>query len=193
MNTVATEGAVYTPALSGAVLTLVAIAVMLAAWLVSTVLSDLLSKELRTRLERFPGALLSLAIRRLPIEARAESAEEWAAELSKIVQQTEGLPVTRLARGTRFAIGLLRHSRRIGRVLAPQSRSNSTTRRTAIGLCWIIGGIGMLGPGLLIVAGAPRSAVIGGISVVACVGTAGMHIWTRRPQDHNRASDENHS
>ena len=86
--------------------------------LAAATLGDLVSEEVRSRLDRLPLLIVRLAVRRLPAELRGEQAAEWTAELHCILTGAKGLPVTRLARGIRFALGLLRSSRAIGRELS---------------------------------------------------------------------------
>jgi hypothetical protein len=68
-----------------------------------------------------------LAARRLPSDVREDLAEEWTAELHEILRGAEALPVTRLYRGTRYGLGLLRAAPSIGRDL---STSTATPRAT---------------------------------------------------------------
>jgi lipopolysaccharide/colanic/teichoic acid biosynthesis glycosyltransferase len=85
--------------------------------LVTAVVGDLVSEEVRTRLERLPAALVRLAGLWLPANVRDEWTDEWLAELAHILRGTESLPISRLVRGTRFAMGLLRGAPAIGREL----------------------------------------------------------------------------
>lgn len=71
-------------------------------------LGNWISEELRGRLDRLPRELLRLATCRLAAEIRDDVAEEWTAELQVILHNSEGLPITRLCRGIRYALGLLR-------------------------------------------------------------------------------------
>ncbi len=65
-------------------------------------------EEARTRLERLPYAVLRLARRRLQPDLRVRwHDQEWLPEMQYVVRQTDGLPLTRLARGTWFAMGAL--------------------------------------------------------------------------------------
>jgi hypothetical protein len=68
--------------------------------------SDMFKDEFRTRLESFPLSLLALAAWRLPCAMRDEALEEWGAELDFILRDAEGLPLTRLTRGTFYAVDL---------------------------------------------------------------------------------------
>jgi hypothetical protein len=89
----------------------------LACGLIGTVLGELASQEIRTRLDRIPQALIRLAARRVPADLRADRAEEWLADLHEILRGAEALPITRIITGTRYALGLLRASSAIARDL----------------------------------------------------------------------------
>jgi DNA-binding CsgD family transcriptional regulator len=79
---------------------------------------DLVSEEVRNRLDGIPFALLRMASRRLPPELRtATYEEEWLPELHFVLRGDQALPITRLIKGTRFAFGLLFTARVIGRDL----------------------------------------------------------------------------
>jgi DNA-binding transcriptional MerR regulator len=80
--------------------------------------TEMWQEELRTRLSRLPLAMIRLASRQLPLQERDGYADEWRAELAYVLRDTDGLPLTRLIRGTRFAVGLLRVSRSIARELS---------------------------------------------------------------------------
>jgi mycothiol system anti-sigma-R factor len=99
----------------GAIWTLIVAAV---AVLATVCIGDLVSEEVRQRLDRFPHALICLATRRLPDQLRAEQRDEWTAELYEVLRGAEALPITRLLRGTCYAAGLLRTAGDIGRQLA---------------------------------------------------------------------------
>jgi hypothetical protein len=107
--------------------------VALAGLPVLACVGDLASEELRGRLDRLPHALIALAARRAPAEARAELREEWTAELHEILRGAEALPITRLVRGTRYAAGLLRTARVIGRQLSPTHPRVRTDRSGVVG------------------------------------------------------------
>ncbi len=74
------------------------------AWAAVT---DMLKDELRSRLGRLPFWLLRRAGQRLPEAARSDVVDEWNAELEFILRETEGLPLSRLVRGTRYSADML--------------------------------------------------------------------------------------
>ena len=76
-------------------------------WLLRNVAGEMLKEEMQTRLCRIPNVVIRVAVLRLPEDSRSELADEWLRELAFIVNGTEGLPVTRLLRGIRFAGSLL--------------------------------------------------------------------------------------
>jgi hypothetical protein len=82
--------------------------------LAMTAVSDMVSEEVRDRLDHLPQAILWLAARRLGPEQRVIVYEEdWLPELAYILKGDEARPVTRLYHGTRFALGILVSAGRI--------------------------------------------------------------------------------
>ena len=81
---------------------------------------DVVSEELRARLDQVPERLIAHAGRRLEPEIRAEVTAEWSAELRAILHRRGALPlpITRLAIGIHFAVGLLVAGRKISRILS---------------------------------------------------------------------------
>jgi hypothetical protein len=79
-------------------------------------LGELLSDEIRARLDCVPLAALAAAARRLPADQRAELYEQaWLPELHHILRGDESKPVTRLVHGTHFAVSLWLAAGMIGR------------------------------------------------------------------------------
>jgi hypothetical protein len=98
--------------------------------LVATVVGDLVSEEVRTRLDRLPFFLIRVAGRRLDEGIRRETTSEWTAELNEILRRhrSSALPLTRLAIGTHYAFGLLRSAGAINHTLtvaAPPRRTRA--------------------------------------------------------------------
>lgn len=94
-------------------------------FVVMAALGDMVSEEVRDRLDHLPHAILCLAAMRLDPEQRTTIYDdEWLAELTYILKGDEARPVTRLCHGIRFAIGILASARRIGRNL-PQPDGGS--------------------------------------------------------------------
>jgi DNA-binding transcriptional MerR regulator len=92
--------------------------ICLIIWLLRNAAGEMLKEEMQTRLCRIPNAVIRAAVLRLPKQSRSELAEEWRSELAFVVNDTEGLPVTRLLRGIRFAGSLLWTARQIADELA---------------------------------------------------------------------------
>jgi hypothetical protein len=84
-----------------------AILLALVASVLGAVAMDMCKDEARTRLGRFPLWLIQLAAKRIPESDRADLKDEWDAELTFILRDTEGLPVTRLIRGIAYSADLL--------------------------------------------------------------------------------------
>jgi hypothetical protein len=77
-------------------------------------LGDLVSEEIRGWLDMAPCAILHLAAARLAPELRESTyQEEWLPELIYVLRGAESRPITRLIRGTTFAVGLFLAARRI--------------------------------------------------------------------------------
>jgi hypothetical protein len=98
-------------------ISLLAAAGVFAAGLVGAVIGDLVSEEIRSRLDGFPRALVRLAARRLSAELREDRLNEWTGELNEFLNGTEARPVTRLVRGIHYAAGLLYAAPRIDRAV----------------------------------------------------------------------------
>jgi len=82
---------------------------------------DMVSQEIRDRLDHLPHAILRLAAYRLdPSKRLSVYVVEWIPELTYILRGDEARPVTRLYHGVRFALGILVAVRRIDRHL-PQA------------------------------------------------------------------------
>jgi hypothetical protein len=80
-----------------------------------TAFGDMVSEEVRDRLDHLPHAILRLAARQLDPAQRVIYDEEWMPELTFILKGDEARPITRLYQGIRFAIGILASARRITR------------------------------------------------------------------------------
>jgi hypothetical protein len=86
-------------------------------------LGDLVSEEIRGWLDLVPRAILRLAAARLTSELReAAYQDEWLPELLYVLRGAESRPITRLIRGTSFALGFVFSARRIGRYRAPAAQ-----------------------------------------------------------------------
>jgi hypothetical protein len=117
----------------------------------TAVLGDMVSEEARDRLDRLPHAILRAAARRLPPEDRVTMYHDnWLPELAYILKGAEARPVTRLATGTWYALGILATSRRAARHLHPEhvrSPDAGDRRRAAVArgtlaaffLCYLTG------------------------------------------------------
>lgn len=103
--------------------------VALLAAITGAAAGELVSEEIRGRLDHLPRRLLRLAARRLPPSLREDLLDEWDAELHEILRGVEALPVTRLIRGARFALGLFRAGPRIGRELGRYSQPEEDKSR----------------------------------------------------------------
>jgi hypothetical protein len=79
-----------------------------------TAVGDMVSEEVRDRLDHLPHGILRLAALRLDPDQRAAIYDdEWMPELTYILKGDEARPVTRLYHGVRYALGILAAARRI--------------------------------------------------------------------------------
>jgi hypothetical protein len=77
-------------------------------------IGDMVSEEVRDRLDHLPHAILRLAARWLdPAQRFTVYEDEWLPELTYILKGNEARPVTRLVHGVRYALGILATARRI--------------------------------------------------------------------------------
>lgn len=83
-----------------------------------TVIGDMVSEEVRDRLDHIPHAILKLAAGRLDTGQRSSVYDdEWLPELCYILRGAEARPITRLITGTHYALGILITTQRIARHL----------------------------------------------------------------------------
>jgi hypothetical protein len=87
------------------------------AALAMAALGDLVSEEIRGWLDLVPKAVLRLAATQLePAQRQPIYQGEWLPELSYALRGAESRPITRLIRGTTYAVGLLIAARRVARL-----------------------------------------------------------------------------
>ena len=102
-------------------------------FIVMAALGDMVSQEVRDRLDHLPHAILRLAAKRLDPGHRAVMYEdEWMPELTYILKGDEARPITRLYHGTHFALGILMSTGRITRQLRP-TPERSTSKPVTFG------------------------------------------------------------
>jgi hypothetical protein len=118
-----------------------------AAGLLGSLLSGLVTDELRARLDRFPHALIRMAARRLPEVQREDWQEEWARELTEILEGTDALPLTRFLRGLDYGVGLALRSGAVARELTDAPRPGALRYALAVlaGLGGLLGCAGWAG------------------------------------------------
>jgi hypothetical protein len=109
--------------------------VAVVVFVLAAVLGDLCSKEIRGRLDRVPGALLRMAARRLPSRVREQWLEEWRGELYEILRGADALPVTRLWRGLRYGLGVVRAA---PSVVPVQTAAPASTHLFLFNVCLMI-------------------------------------------------------
>lgn len=96
--------------------------------------SNLFVQEFESRFQRIPFVLVRIAALTQPCADRAELVEEAEAELSFILSETGGLPLTRLWRGLRYAGGLVR--------AAPHLSGESSSASARVGA--LVSGFGIV-------------------------------------------------
>lgn len=83
-----------------------------------TAIGDMVSEEVRDRLDQLPHAILRLAAWQLdPVQRITLYEEVWQPDLAYFLKGDEARPVTRLIKGTSYALGILATARRITRHL----------------------------------------------------------------------------
>jgi hypothetical protein len=105
-----------------------------------TAIGDMVSEEVRDRLDHVPQAILRLAARRLdPDEGSALYEEVWLPDLAYYLRGDKARPVTRLVHGTWYAIGIYMSADRIIRNLRQPVRVQSTARGSFLeGVAWLL-------------------------------------------------------
>lgn len=103
-----------------------------------SIIGDLVSEEVRSRLDGIPHLLLRLACSRLPRRMRRDRFDEWTAELHEILRGDEARPVTRLVRGVKYSFGLLRTAPRVAGEF--ESERTMPWTRNLLWLVLLIGG-----------------------------------------------------
>ncbi len=87
--------------------TCVSVALAVVAFVVLAGVGDLLSEEIRARLDQLPRTLVRFAARLAADVIREEMREEWLGELHEYLRGAEAVPITRLVRGLRYAVGVM--------------------------------------------------------------------------------------
>jgi hypothetical protein len=101
-------------------------------------LGDLVSEEVRGWLDLAPRAMLRLAAAQLAQEVRDTIyKDEWLPELAYVLRGAESRPITRVIRGTTFAVGLLIAARRINRYRSAALKQVVRTGPFALRYLWI--------------------------------------------------------
>lgn len=88
----------------------------------------MLGEEVSTRLGLFPRMLIRAAVLLVPRSVRRDYADEYLAELDAITSSRDGLPLSRLAHGVRYALGVCYAAWMVSRTLGrkPASAAAST-------------------------------------------------------------------
>lgn len=100
-------------------------------------LSDLISEEVRSRLDSLPRTLVRLIARFLPPTLRERYEGDWIGVLDEHLHGNESRPITRLLKGTHFAFGLWRAAWNVRREYTPEKSPGADHHRwvTAMSLC----------------------------------------------------------
>jgi hypothetical protein len=132
---------------------------------ITTIVCDLASEELRNRLDRVPYVVIYVAIRRLPGDVRRSVGNEWLAELHHIARCAKGRPITRFLSAIRYALGLLYKARRIGRELKAVRTGPLPAPQNAVNSLWAFRRIAIAGVASVAVAG------IGSVAIEMIIGS----------------------
>lgn len=114
---------------------------LIVALLIAAV-GELVSDEIRARLDRLPMAVLRAAARRLPRDQRGELyGQAWLPELRHILQGDEAMPITRLIHGMRYALRIWLSAPQISREFGAGPARHSLLRlfRPSLGVVLIAG------------------------------------------------------
>ncbi len=99
-----------------------------------TAIGNLATSEIQGRLELLPHAILWIAARWLSPDQRVSVyEEEWLPELIFILREADSLPLTRLALGLRYAVGVVIASQRVARQLIRSAQPTQLTTWTGAG------------------------------------------------------------
>jgi Domain of unknown function (DUF4407) len=121
--------------------------------LAMTAFGDMVSEEVRDRLDRVPHAILRLAARQLDADERVSVyKDEWLPELTYILKGDEARPITRLIIGINYAIGILVNTRRITRHLHRPMPGQPQPAATGLVEASAHSGFSLAGPQRLLVA-----------------------------------------
>lgn len=106
--------------------------------LLVTIIGDMVSEEVRTRLDRLPHLVIKLAGRRLNDDIRTQFISDWTAELGGIIRQhrASGLPITRFVIGLRFGWGLLRTAKQTNAALSRPDEQQDAQNDWSSGDYW---------------------------------------------------------
>lgn len=110
--------------MTGVILGFIILVLTLVGAGVTKAMRDLIAEEIRGWVEFLPGAILQMAAMHLDSSQRISIyRDEWLPELLFITRRAEGRPITKFIEGTKFALGLLRAGRHVGRELRRAQRN----------------------------------------------------------------------
>lgn len=92
-------------------------------------LSDLISEEVRSRLDSLPRTLVRLIARFLPPTVRERYEGDWIGVLDEHLHGNESRPITRLLKGTYFAFGLWRAAWNVRSEYTPEKSPDAVHHR----------------------------------------------------------------
>jgi hypothetical protein len=139
-----------------------------------TVIADMASEEIRSRLDHIPYALLRIARFRLPADQREPlHDQEWKSELRYILKEAKTKPISRLFVGIRYSLGLIRAARSVGRARAGHPPQIEMLRRliSITDACNILGNLFTMAARLML---AFMVGITAGVELPALVGIGGV-------------------
>ena len=116
-----------------------------------TCLADLVSEEIRCRLDRIPALLIRIAGQRLADDIRTSTIDEWLAELDSILlhRGATPLPLTRLIIGIRYSAGLFRNTTVINQELSSRPGASPKLLIQLAGILPLLATVGVLTAGYI--------------------------------------------
>lgn len=161
---------------------------MLAGSVFVGAVASMFSEEAATRLGALPRVIIRCAGLWLPPAIRADRVDEWLAEHTFIERQTVGLPVTRMIRGLRYAVSVVRGvplvARAVGASYPPSALAASVQRVGGMVLAAALVGAWLMLSLVIPLLAAGVLAYGGGVNLAHAVGRRTLPPWPPTTEEH---------